>query len=180
MQHAFATVILKTANDDAREFTGTASTPSCDRAGDIVEPTGAIFATPMPLLWEHDQRQPIGHVIAASVTPSGITVRAKLVKVAEPGTLRDRLDTAWQSIRAGLVRGLSIGFIPVPGDSEPLKSGGRRFRSWRWVELSACVIPMNADCSITAVKAAFTNRQPRPVVYLHGSPRRPGAVYLDR
>lgn len=32
-------------------ITGIASTPTVDRQGDVVEPLGARFKTPMPLLW---------------------------------------------------------------------------------------------------------------------------------
>jgi phage head maturation protease len=85
---------------------------TADRDGDIVEPKGAEFKLPIPLLWQHDSRQPIGQVFYAKVTSAGIEIKARIAKVAEPGTLKDRLDEAWQSIKAGLVKGLSIGFRP--------------------------------------------------------------------
>lgn len=177
---AFTTFTIKSISDEAREIVGIASTPSTDRMGDIVEPNGAKWTLPVPLLWQHDKNAPVGHVIEANATPSGIRVKARLTKFDEPGRLRDRLDEAWHSVKSGLVRGLSIGFIPL--ESEPLHSGGRRYKSWRWLELSAVTIPANGEATITAIKSADQAMQravrTAPVVYLNGGPRRAGAVYL--
>jgi HK97 family phage prohead protease len=137
---------------------GIASTPSTDRVGDIVEPMGAVFKLPLPLLWQHDAEQPVGHVVAASPNSSGIPVRVQLVKVATPGLLRDRLDEAWQSIKSGLVRGLSIGFTPVEY-SYLEDTGGIHFSKWNWLELSAVTIPANADASISTIKRYDESRQ---------------------
>ena len=66
-----------------------------------------------------------------------------LVKVDEPGPLQTRLDTAWQEIKAGLVRGLSIGFRPQEYTLLDDGSYGMRFVKWLWLELSAVTIPAN-------------------------------------
>ncbi|HXV28716.1 MAG TPA: phage major capsid protein, partial [Sinorhizobium sp.] len=58
-------------------------------------------------------------------------------------------------IKAGLVRGLSIGFKPI--EYEPLDPkdpfGGLRFSAWNWYELSLVTIPANADAQISIVKS---------------------------
>lgn len=181
MNKAYSVLTLKAAREDTREVLGLATTPSADHVGDIVEPKGAKFSLPIPLLWQHNAGQPVGWVHEAEVTSSGIRVRAQLARVEEPGRLRDRLDEAWGAIKAGLVRGLSIGFASIA--AEPLSGGGTRFRAWRWLELSCVTVPANADCSIVAVKSAFraaelqaTRRPARPIVRLDD--RRRGCVYL--
>src|SRR5262245_7265198 len=144
---------IKAFDDETRILEGIATTPRADRVGDIIEPTGAQFTLPLPLVWQHDQKQPIGAVIEADVSPAGIRIKARIASVAEPGTLKDRLDEAYQSLRAKLVRGLSIGWTPV--DVEPIpKSFGIRAKKWQWAELSAVTIPQNLDATIHAVKAA--------------------------
>jgi HK97 family phage prohead protease len=163
---------IKSLNDDAREITGIATTPETDHVGDVVESRGAKFKLPIPLLWQHDTSKPIGMVTHAKVTSRGIEVRAKIAKSDAPGIVKDRLDEAWQSIKLGLVRGLSIGFSATK--SEPLKSGGRRFVEWIWHELSAVVVPANAGASITAIKAA--DRKHSGSIYLRK--RRKGCTYL--
>ena len=113
----------------------------------------------MPLLWQHDQAQPVGEVIDAQITPTGIRIKARFATVDEPGALRDRLDEAWQSVKARLVRGLSIGFKPL--DIVPLKRGNH-IKRWQWAELSAVTIPMNIEATITNIKSAALGRDADP------------------
>jgi HK97 family phage prohead protease len=198
-QRAYCAVEWKAVGDDTeRIIEGTASTAETDRMGDIVEPKGAIFKLPIPLLWQHDRHAPIGHVIEAKVTDSGITMRARLVKVLEEGNLKSRLDEAWQTIKYGLVRGLSIGFNPIE-HAQIDGTWGYRFTKWEWLELSPVTIPANAGASIQTIKSldqamrrtASGAQGARPVVRLDpaalrgtspgatgSATRRKGAVYL--
>jgi HK97 family phage prohead protease len=198
---AYSVLDIKMAGDKdgKRTFSGIATTPSVDRGGDIVEPKGAEFQLPIPLLWQHDARAPIGWITQAKVTDKGIEVTGEIASIDEPGNLRDRLEEAWQSMRAKLVRGLSIGFKPL----ESARIGDTyayRYSKWMWLELSAVTIPMNGDCSITAIKSAdqATRRAAtgaRPVLRLKPEPaasgnqipgdsgqqtaRRKGVLYLN-
>lgn len=152
MLRAYSKLEIKSVDESKRILTGIATTPSPDSYDDIVEPTGAEFDLPIPFLWQHDATQPIGHVVDAKVTKNAITVSVQLAKVEEPGALQERLDEAWQSIKAGLVRGMSIGFRPI--ESAKIEgSWGQRFIKWAWLELSAVTIPANSDCSIQAIKS---------------------------
>ena len=151
LNRAFSLLEIKQVDEDARVISGIATTPAADRLEDVVEPEGAQFKLPMPLLLQHDAAQPIGHVTHARVTKTGIDIVAKIARIAEPGRLKDRLDEAWQSIKHGLVSGLSIGFKPI--EVERLeKSRGLRFRKWDWLELSAVTIAANAQATITMIK----------------------------
>lgn len=152
MKRAYSLLEIKSIDEDKRELTGIATTPSTDRMGDIVEPKGAEFDLPLPFLWQHDAHQPIGHVTKAKATKEGIEVTVKLIKTDELGTLKDRLDEAWQSIKLGLVRGLSIGFQSVE-HARIEGTYGMRFLKWLWLELSAVTIPANAEASITSIKS---------------------------
>lgn len=187
MNRAYSLFTVKEFDDDARIVSGIATTPTPDRMGDIVEPKGAQFSLPLPLLWHHDSRAPVGHVVEAKVTDSGITVRAQVAKMDEPGAVKDRLDEAWQSLKSGLVRGFSIGFKAL--ESARIKdTWSEHFKKWDWLELSLVTIPANAEASITAIKSAdLLVRAPRrPIVRLASpgasgisTPRREGVVYLN-
>lgn len=154
-QRAYSVLEIKAMDEEngKRTFKGIATTPTPDRVGDIVEPKGAEFKLPIPLLWQHNSREPIGWVRAARITDKGIEVDCEIANVDQPGKLKDRLDEAWQSMKAKLVGGLSIGFKPLEsariGDSYSY-----RFMKWLWLELSAVTVPANGDCSITAIKSA--------------------------
>lgn len=196
LERAYSVLDVKSMDDDKREIVGIATTPSTDRMGDIVEPKGAEFKLPLPLLWQHNHDAPIGHVISAKATAAGIEVKCKVASVSEAGPLKDRLDNAWQAIKAGLVRGFSIGFRSLEA-SRIDDTWAQRFIRWEWLELSAVTVPANADCSITAIKTADQAIRraasgARPVVRLDSPPahagppgvsgslpRRKGVVYLN-
>ncbi|NBP84799.1 MAG: phage major capsid protein [Mycobacteriaceae bacterium] len=144
MNRAVAVFHLKTISDDQRIVEGVATTPTTDRMGDVIEPKGARFTLPLPLLWQHKADEPIGQVISADITPGGIRIRAQIASGIQ------RIDEAWSLIKNGLVRGLSIGFRPI--ESTPLKNGGVHFTAWDWFELSAVTVPANADASIAVIK----------------------------
>jgi HK97 family phage major capsid protein/HK97 family phage prohead protease len=167
ISRAYSTLVIKAADDDARVITGVATTPSPDRMGDVVEPLGVKYKNPLPLLWQHRHDQPIGWVKFDKPTKDGITFTATIAKVAEDGTLKDRIDEAWQSIKTGLVRAFSIGFRPL--EYSYMDNGGIRFVQCEVIELSAVTIPANADCDLltirsidSALRAALGLSQPGP------------------
>ena len=157
MNRAYSIFTVKSVDEEQRVIEGVATTPTTDRVGDIVEPRGAKFKLPLPLLWQHRSSEPVGHVTRASVSDDGITIQARFARVSEPGRLQDRLDEAWQSIKHGLVRGLSIGFMPMEDGMEPINPkkpwDGQRITAWDWLELSAVTIPANAEASIQTIKS---------------------------
>lgn len=148
---AYSLLTIKAVNEDQREITGIATTPETDRMGDIVEPDGAEYKLPIPLLWQHDSSQPIGEVYAAKNTKDGIEIRARVFKATQSPTLIERLNEAWESIKIGLVKGLSIGFNPL--EYAFMDGGGIHFQKWEWLELSAVTIPANISGSINSIKS---------------------------
>ncbi|MEN5181766.1 HK97 family phage prohead protease [Comamonas testosteroni] len=157
MNRAYSTLEIKAAEEGGkRTFTGIASTVTPDRSGDIVEPKGAQFKLPIPLLWQHDHSDPIGWITSAKVTDKGIEVNGEVADVEEVGPLKDRLAMAWQMLKSGLVRGLSIGFNVIEYRRIDTDARGLHFSKWEWLELSAVTIPANQEASITAIKSADT------------------------
>jgi len=156
MNRAYSILNVKgmTDDDDFVYIEGIASTPSVDRQGDVVEPEGAKFTTPMPLLWQHDASKPVGHMTFAKPTKSGIPFKAQIPKIAEPGTLKDRVDEAIQSLKYGLVSAVSIGFKIMENGYDVMKGGGWKIKDWEWLELSLVTIPANSEAVISAVKSA--------------------------
>jgi len=148
---AYSALTVKAVDEAKRVIRGVATTPGVDRVGDIVEPLGVTFKNPLPLLWQHRHDQPIGTVKFDKPTADGITFEAELPEVAEEGTLRDRIEEAWQSIKLGLVRAVSIGFRPI--EYAFMDEGGIRFIKSEVYELSAVTIPANAEALITGTKA---------------------------
>ena len=176
MKRAYSLLEIKAVDDGEGLITGVATTPSTDRMGDIVEPEGAQFKLPIPLLWQHDSRNPIGMVERAKVTANGIEVVARIAR-----GVSTRIDEAWGLIKAGLVRGLSIGFNAI--ESADIKgTWGVRFIKWEWLELSAVTIPANSDASIASVKHFDAAHRPRPAAagVVHLAPGASGSAEPNR
>lgn len=148
---AYSILTVKAVDEERRIIRGIATTPEVDRVGDIVEPLGVKFKNPLAFLWQHRHDQPIGNVKFQKPTKDGIEFEAEIATTEEPGTLKDRLDEAWQSIKMGLVRAVSIGFRPI--EYSFMDSGGIRFTETEVYELSAVTIPANSGALITAVKS---------------------------
>ncbi|WP_343347633.1 HK97 family phage prohead protease [Sphingomicrobium sp. XHP0239] len=149
---AYSLLEIKQVDTEERVIEGIASTPTTDRLGDIIEPMGAKFALPMPLLHQHNHSHPVGHVEFAQPTEKGIPFKARLARIDEPGALKDRVDLAWQEVKSGLVRAVSIGFRLLEDGAEVMKGGGFRIKKWEWMELSLVTIPANAEATILQVK----------------------------
>jgi HK97 family phage prohead protease len=112
---------------------------------------------------QHDATQPVGHIVSATVDKTGIRVAGK---ITEPTTdmplgLASRLREAWSSIKTGLIRGVSIGVLPL--DYTPNKSGGFDITAWDWLELSLVTIPAQPAAAVSSFKSITP-----PTVRAHG------------
>ena len=119
-----------------------------DRIGDWIEP-GAFKGTamPLPLLFGHDQNDPIGTWNTAEEKADGLHVTGKLLINDLPRAREVRALVA-----AGAVRGISIGF--VTRKAAPRPGGGRTIKSLELLEASLCVIPMHPGARVTSAKSA--------------------------
>jgi HK97 family phage prohead protease len=148
---AYSILEVKSVDETERTIRGIATTPAVDRVGDIIDPLGVKFTNPLPFLWQHFHDAPIGTVEFEKPTKDGVKFLAKLPLITEAGNLRDRIEEAWQTIKAGLVRAVSIGFRPL--EYAFIDNGGIRFDEVEVYELSAVTIPANSEALITSVKS---------------------------
>lgn len=153
MERAYAVLDVKAADAPSRKISGVATTPTADRMGDVLEPLGATFTNPIPLLWHHDKERPIGRAYLHPATVDGIRFDAEIPTITDAGPLRDRTDEAWQCLKAGLIRAVSVGYRARPGGVKHLPSGGRHFTRTEICELSLVTIPANVDATIHAIKS---------------------------
>lgn len=152
MNRAYSFLEIKAVGEEERTISGWATTPDVDRVEDVIEPLGVTFKNPLPLLWQHEHDKPIGLVQFGTPTAKGVPFTATLPKIEEEGKLRDRIEEAWQSIKSGLVRAVSIGFRSLE-DERIAGSWGTRYIRTEVFELSAVTIPANASATITSIKS---------------------------
>ena len=138
---------LKTV-DDSGTFEGRLSVYNVvDLTGDVVEP-GAFTKTlqegsgTIPLCWQHEQADVIG-VLSLSDSPEALNCKGKLV-LSVP-----LARCAYDLLKAGAVRGLSIGFKSV---KEIISGNVRRLKEIRLYEGSLVTIPANPETVVTAIK----------------------------
>ena len=158
LDRAYALLTVKALDHERRLISGLASTPTPDRQGDIIDPQGATFTNPLRLLLHHDQKHPVG-LVTLQRTAAGIAFEASLPDVPDPGIVRDRVNEAWHSIKAGLLGGVSIGFSPLrpfAATIKSLSSGGKHFLKTEICELSLVTVPANVEASIHTIKAYDT------------------------
>jgi HK97 family phage major capsid protein/HK97 family phage prohead protease len=172
MNRAYSFLEIKAVDDESRVIKGIATSPQVDRVGDIIEPLGVKFQNPLVLLWQHDHEKPIGTVVFDKPTAKGVTFTATIAKIDEPGTLKDRVDEAWQSVKAQIVRAVSIGFRSLENE-QIAGSWGTRYIQTEVYELSLVSVPANADCRLTSIKSfdvglpAAQGKKETPVVRLN-------------
>lgn len=144
---AYSLISIKAVDEEQRIIEGIATTPNADRTGDVVVPEGAEFSLPIPFLWQHDSSNPIGEVFEAKVSKKGITFKARIAK-----DVTDEIEKCWKLIKAGLVKGISIGFRALDIEDIP-NSWSVIIKKWLWLELSAVTIAANGEATITKIKS---------------------------
>jgi uncharacterized protein len=118
-----------------------------DQVGDIIRP-GAFARTlaagkQFPLLWQHDPGQPIGSA-KVSDSSAGLAVEGSLL-LSDPTAKK-----AYEFLKAGIIRGLSIGFQTIQAD---YTGDARELTEIKLFELSIVTFAANESAQVTSVKA---------------------------
>jgi HK97 family phage prohead protease len=119
-----------------------------DRIGDMIAPGAfAKAAFPVPMLAFHDLGDPIGAWDSAEDKGGEWRVKGRLLveDVARAREVR-------ALVRAGAVKGLSIGFIAKQASARP--GGGRLIKSLELLEVSLVTIGMHPAARPTSAKSA--------------------------
>nr|WP_310523001.1 HK97 family phage prohead protease [Polymorphobacter sp.] len=115
-----------------------------DTGGDVVLPGAfAGVGTGMPLLWQHDIKEPIGFVETLREDDRGLRVVARVVASG-------RGEQAVQLLRAGAIDGLSFGYR-VKASSPDRTRGLRRLSRLEVIEVSLVTFPMQPLARVLGV-----------------------------
>lgn len=141
--------LLKKVADDGT-FTGLAAVyGNQDLGGDIIMP-GAFAKTisdkqgEVPLLWQHDAREPIGLALLKD-SAEGLVVDGNLVMQSPTA------QKAYALMKAGVLKGLSIGYDTIVSEYDR-ENDIRRLKELRLWEVSTVTFPMNPRAQITDIK----------------------------
>src|SRR5690349_13005538 len=119
-----------------------------DLGGDVVEP-GAFTKTladkngEVPILWQHDSREPIG---MGRLTDSGdgLIIKGELALESPVA------QKAYGLMKKGILKGLSIGYDTVRNE---VKSGTRFLKELKLWEVSIVTFPMNELATVQTIKS---------------------------
>lgn len=122
-----------------------------DQGGDVVEygaydKTLADKGNTRPLLWQHKSDSPIGQ-LALESRADGLWCKGQLLMVLAEA------QKAYVLIKAGIVRGLSIGFEAI---KDSVEGGVRHLKEIKLYEGSIVTFPMNEMALIMSVKGFET------------------------
>lgn len=119
-----------------------------DRIGDWIEKEAfKSIKLPLPLLFGHDQNDPIGTWDAAEIKADGLHLTGKLLIDDLP-----RAREVRALVKSGAVTGISIGFITKKAENR--KGGGRTIKSLELLEASLVTLPMHPGAQVTSAKSA--------------------------
>ena len=98
------------------------------------------------LLWQHNQREPIGAYTKMQETDGGLYVEGQLALKTQRGA------EAYELMKMGALSGLSIGFM-TQDDSYDQTNGVRTIKKGELMEVSIVTFPMNDAARIHSVKS---------------------------
>jgi uncharacterized protein len=119
----------------------------CDFHNDIIEKgafSKAISNKNIKLLWQHEQKEPIGKITKIFEDNKGLFIEAKITK----GTIKGR--EAADLVSKGIINGLSIGFNVSKSYTNP--SGSRVITEADLWEVSIVTFPANRQSEIITCK----------------------------
>lgn len=118
-----------------------------DRVGDVIEKGAFAGASlPLPMLFGHDPNDPVGAWTEATESADGLRLKGNLL-VEDVARARE----VHALVKAGAVRGLSIGFLAKK--AAPRK-GGRTITALDLIECSLVTVPMHPGARVTSAKSA--------------------------
>ena len=134
--------------DESGRLTGVGAVyNNVDLGGDRILP-GAFKQTvgegkQLPLLWNHNPSDPIG-TVKVTDSPQGLMVEGQLL-LSDPTAQK-----AYQFLKAGIVKGLSIGYDTV---KSAMNGAVRELQELKLWEVSVCLFPMNESAQVTSIKS---------------------------
>ncbi len=148
---AWSTLTLKAVSEELRVLEGVATTPSTDRLGDVVEPTGVEFDYRCRCSVDMTPSSRSGTSHAPGRRATGSRFRrssqdaspAAIARSPRPSLAIDQVGPGARPIDRGRTR-----------SSTQISDGsGATSSKWSWLELSTVTIPANAQASIATIKS---------------------------
>tara|TARA_Y100001963_G_scaffold159101_1_gene261316 strand:+ start:1350 stop:2027 length:678 start_codon:yes stop_codon:yes gene_type:complete len=161
------------------------TTDSVDRDGEVLIPQGMVskeFEKNPVLFYNHEYDQPIGKV--TNLKRSDDSVLGTLTFAQRPDDYVGEFFPSFIEalVRQGIVKGVSVGFVPEPSGARSATKADRMrfgdrikrvFNRWKLLEVSIAPLPANQDALIQAVdKGLVTPVQVKSFLGMDIEPRK--------
>lgn len=149
----------------------TISTETIDRDGEVIVSQGmdsSEFDDNPVLFYNHDYAQPIGKVSDLRRGKGKIDATFEFAKRPEGFEGAYFPEFVESLVDQGIVKGISIGFVPIPGgvrkasakDREDYGESVRQvYSKWKLLEVSVAPLPANATALVTAVRKGLVDQE---------------------
>lgn len=148
-------------------FTAVITTDTVDRDGEVVVPQGmnsTDYERNPVLLYEHDEKQPIGKMVSMKRGERNIEAEFALAPRPENHVGEWLPDTIGSLMEFGALNAMSIGFLGVEArpatkaDSMKYGEGLRRvYGKWKLLEVSVVSMPANQEAIVMAVRKGLVS-----------------------
>jgi HK97 family phage prohead protease len=145
-------------------FTATVTTAAIDRDGEVVIPQGmnsTEYESNPVLFWNHDLTLPVGRCVALQRNPDSIVGEFQLAERPADYVGEFFPDFVRAVIGQGVVKGVSIGYVPEQGGTRRATVDDRKrygdavhtvYNKWRLMEISVAPLQCNPQALISAVR----------------------------
>ncbi len=180
------------------------STANVDREGEVLIPQGCdatdFFQSPT-VFFNHDYTMPVGKCMEITRYPDRLEAKTVFAKRPENHHGEWLADTLLSLFQQGVVRGFSVGFVPVEG-RRPSKKDRATFgdkvkyvySKWKLLEYSIAPLPANQNALALAVSKGILSSQTasdlfgqtsvlsrgKRVMFIVSPPRKPVAAQLQK
>lgn len=152
----FKAAQIGSIDDATRSVKFVASDESSDRYGDIIRVAGwdlKNFKRNPVLLFAHDSESPPIGSVDAAVEGTKLMATATFL----PEGVYDFADTIWRIVKAGVLRAVSVGFMPIV-DPNIMYDKEDRFQGFEFIGqelLELSIVPVGANANAIAVSKAL-------------------------
>ena len=118
-----------------------------DRVGDVIQKGAFADAkVPLPMLFGHDPNDPVGAWEVVEEADDGLRLKGRLLVAEVP-----RAREVQALVKAGAVRGLSVGFRTQKADR---RGRGRTITKLELLEVSLVTMPCHPGAQVASAKSA--------------------------
>lgn len=159
MTNRFGVMAVKASESGSRTLTFVGSTPTVDRVGDVVDPSGwdiTSYQRNPVVLWSHNQMElPVGKTRRVYLDGASLKFDVEFAG----SDIDPRAEQVYQCYRQGFLSAVSVCFKPI---EERREGSINRVVRQELLELSCVTVPCNADALLSGkanIRPVFDERK---------------------